>query len=80
MFYTILKQWTTLDGQYHSSTVDKSNYDSAIGAFHSMFLPMQNDSNVAYFRFQLVDMYGADVAHCSWTRQIETAEVEEVAE
>lgn len=69
MNYTILKQWKTLDGSYYSSTVNKSNYDSAIGEFHAMFKPMQNDTNVKYFRFHLTDEFGSDIAKCSWTRQ-----------
>lgn len=83
MNYTILKQWKTLDGSYYSSTVNKGTYDLAIGEFHSMFKPMQNDTNVAYFRFQLTDEYGSDIAKCSWTRTIvETEEepTEEVSE
>ena len=73
MNYTILKQWRTLDGTYHSTTVNKANYDSAIGEFHSMFKPMQNDTNVAYFRFTLVDENGSIIDKCSWARQIEEA-------
>ena len=71
MHYTILKIWTTLDGAYHSSTVDKSNYDSAIGAFHSMFLPMQNDTNVAYFVLILLNEKGMMEAQCDWHRVVE---------
>lgn len=68
MFYTIMKQWKTLNGEYHSSTVDKNNFDSAIGAFHSMFVPMQNDTNVSDFMFTLFDETGKRVDKCEWHR------------
>lgn len=76
MYHTIIKQWKTVDGKYYSSTVDKKDYDIAIGDFHAMFKPMQNDQNVAYFRLQVVDEFGADKAHCSWTRPQPIEEVE----
>lgn len=77
MYYTILKQWNTLDDAYHSSTVDKNGYDLAIGTYHSLFLPMQNDTNVKSFRFALVDEYGTAIERCDWTRTIVEPEVVE---
>lgn len=71
MKYTILKQWKTLDGSYYSTTVDKANYDLAFGEFHSMVKPMQNDTNVAYFRLEMIDENGGKPTNpISWTRQI----------
>lgn len=78
MKYTIVKQWTTLDGSYYSDTFDKSNYDTAIGDFYSMFKPMQNDKNVAYFKLHLMDEMGNEpIKPISWTRK--TGPTEEVA-
>lgn len=71
MNHTIIKQWKTLDGKYYSATVDKANYDLAVGEFHSMFKPMQNDTNVAWFRLALIDEMGSELEHCTWARQIE---------
>lgn len=68
--YTIIKQWKTMNGEYHSATTDKSNYDSAIGEYHSMFKPMQNDANVISFVFTLIDEYGNRVEKCEWRREI----------
>lgn len=78
MRYTILKQWRTLDGQYYSSTVDKRDFDTAIGEFHAMFKPMQNDTNVAYFRLELIDELGGKPTNpVSWTRPVSEAEEKE---
>lgn len=68
MRYTIMKQWKTLDGTYYSSTVNKSNYDLAVGEFHSMFKPMLNDTNVAYFRLSLIDETGFEHEFSRWKR------------
>lgn len=78
MRYTILKQWKTLDGQYYSSTVEKSGYDSAFGDIHSMVKPMINDTNVSYFRLAMLDEYGSEpIRPITWTRPVP---VEEIAE
>lgn len=69
--YSIIKQWKTITGEYHSTSVDKSNYDSAIGAFHSMFLPMQNDVNVSDFVFTMMDETGKRIDKCEWHRTID---------
>lgn len=72
MHYTILKQWQTLNGAYYSSTVNKNDEDSATGEFHSMYKPLQNDQNVAWFRLTLVDEYGNQVVQPSyWRRKVE---------
>lgn len=81
MFYTILKQWKTLDGQYHSATVDKSNYDSAFGEIHSMVKPMQNDSNVERFTLMLLDEMGIQIEKpIKWFRPSPVAEPTEPIE
>lgn len=75
MRYTILKQWKTLDGSYHSDTFEKANYDSAFGDIHAMVKPMINDTNVAYFRLAMLDEYGAEpIKPIVWTRSIEVEE------
>ena len=72
MNYTILKQWATIDGSYYSATVNKANEDLALGEFHSLFKPLQNDMNVAWFRLSLVDEYGNQVVQPSyWRRKVE---------
>ena len=80
MFYSILKQWKTLNGEYHSSTVDKADYDTAFGSFHSMFLPMQNDTNVASFVITVLDENGERVKRDKWFRKILPAEEVEESE
>lgn len=81
MKYTILKQWKTMDGDYYSSTVDKNDYDLAIGEYHAMFKPMQNDTNVKSFTFTLFDENGQRVKQPeSWSRAKPIEEVEEVTE
>lgn len=77
MYYTIQKQWKTLDGKYYSATVDKSNYDLAIGEYHSTFKPMQNDANVDYFRLTLTDEKGFQHGTCYWKRGEHDHEEEE---
>lgn len=80
MNYTVLKQWKTLTGEYHSTTVDYSNYDSAIGNLHAMFQPMQNDPNVASFVLMLVDETGKRINKSEWVREVPEPEPEEVEE
>ena len=80
MNYSILKQWKTLTGEYHSTTVDKSDYDSAFGAIHSMVLPMQNDLNVAMFVLTLLDESGNRKEKIEWHRKVEEPEAEPIDE
>lgn len=77
MNYTLITMWKTMDGTYHSNTIDKHDYDSAVGEYHSKFKPMQNDSNVASFTLFLIDEFANKVEKCSWARQIEPEEVVE---
>lgn len=71
MNYTLITLWKTLDGTYYSNTVNKKDYDSAIGEYHAKFKPMQNDTNVATFTLLLIDEFGNKLEKCSWARQIE---------
>ncbi len=74
MFFSILKQWKTLNGEYYSTTVDKTNYDSAFGEIHSMVKPMMNDANVASFRLSLINENGNTLIPIVWNREIPTDE------
>lgn len=74
MNHSIIKQWMTVDGTYHSATVDKKDYDTAVGEYHSMFKPMQNDTNVAWFRLELIDENGFSKEHCRWVRPVPAEE------
>ena len=80
MNYSIMKQWKTLTGEYHSTSVDKSDYDNAFGAIHSMVLPMQNDTNVSMFVLTMFDENGNRKEKIEWRRQIEEPETEQVEE
>lgn len=74
MFFTIIKLWHTMNGEYHSTSVDRSNFDAAVGEFHAMFKPMQNDNNVKSFVLMVVDDHGAKIEKCSWERKAEDGE------
>lgn len=80
MNYSIMKQWKTLAGEYHSTTVDKSDWDTAFGEIHSMVKPMQNDPNVAMFVLTLLDEDGNRKEKIEWHRKVEEPETEPIEE
>lgn len=70
MSYTILKQWNTMDGKYHSEDIEKSSYDSAFGELHSLVKPMMNDTNVKRFTLSMIDEEGLITeAPIKWERK-----------
>lgn len=71
MDYSIMKQWRTMNGEYHSASVDRHDFDSAIGEFHAMFRPMQNDTNVKSFVLTLMDENGNRLGKSEWFRKVD---------
>ena len=76
MNYSFITMWYTLDGIYYSNTADYADFDTAIGAFHAKFKPMQNDTNVRSFVLVLLDSTGKRLKIENWDRPIEPTDEE----
>ena len=74
MNYTMLTNWTTLDGTFNSNVATASTMDSALVKFHSKIPSMINDTNVLKFTMILANENGIKQRVESWERAVEPEE------